>query len=75
MHLTIFKTSVATQKEAGQLQAILNALPVVNEHNFDLDDCDNILRIIYTEHQPQLICEVLQNQGFNCEPMESFLYD
>lgn len=74
MHLTIFKTSVATKQQAGELQPILNSLPLVTEHNFDLDDSDNILRIVSSVLQPQMICEVLQKAGFKCEPLESFLY-
>ncbi|MCX2477458.1 hypothetical protein OQY15_00045 [Pedobacter sp. MC2016-15] len=74
MHLIIFKTSVATKKEAQQLQPLLNNMPLIKEHNFDLDDCDNILRVVSTHLQPELICELLDTQGFNCEALESFIY-
>jgi cell fate (sporulation/competence/biofilm development) regulator YmcA (YheA/YmcA/DUF963 family) len=74
MHLTIFKTSVATQKQALQLQPFLNGLPLIREYNFDLDDCDRILRVVSTDLQPELICELLDTQGFNCEALESFIY-
>jgi cell fate (sporulation/competence/biofilm development) regulator YmcA (YheA/YmcA/DUF963 family) len=75
MHLIIFKTSVATQKQVGKLQSLLNALPLITECNFDLDDCDNILRVISTDLQPQVICQLLRTEGFGCETMESFIYD
>ena len=74
MHLTIYKTSVATNKQVQQIKTLLNNLPVVTQWNFDLDDCDNILRIISKELQPQVICQLLQTEGFNCEPLESFIY-
>lgn len=74
MHLIIFKTSVETQKQVGKLQVLLNKLPVITACNFDLDDCDSILRIVSTELQPQVICRLLETEGFNCEPMESFIY-
>lgn len=74
MHLTIYKTSVATQKQVQQLQAQINKLPLITHCNFDLDDCDRILRIISKDLQPQLICQLLHNKGFNCETMESFIY-
>jgi len=74
MHLIIFKTSVATQQQALELQPLLNGLPLITEHNFDLDDCDNILRVVSTDLKPEVICELLDNQGFNCEALESFIY-
>lgn len=74
MHLIIFKTSVVTQTQVLQLKPILNALPLIAEHNFDLDDCDNILRIVSTELQPQVICELLYTEGYSCEPLEHFIY-
>ena len=74
MHLIIFKTSVATREQALKLQPLLNKMPLITEHNFDLDDCDCILRIVSTELRPQAICELLNKQGFNCEALESFIY-
>jgi len=74
MHLTVFKTNVVTLQQAGNLQPMISALPPITHCNFDLDDCDNILRIISTDLEPQLVCDLLQQQGFNCEPMESFIY-
>jgi len=74
MHLIIFKTSVSSQKEAGELQPLLTALPLIIQHNFDLDDCDNILRIVSTDLNPHVICNLLQTEGFSCETMESFVY-
>jgi hypothetical protein len=74
MHLIIFKTTVATQKQALQLQPLLDELSVIRSHNFDLEDCDRILRVVSTDLQPELICELLDNQGFKCEALESFIY-
>lgn len=74
MHLIIFKTSVTTKEQAGKIQPLLNALPLITQCNFDLDDCDNILRIVSRDDEPQVICQLLQGEGFHCEPMESFVY-
>jgi len=74
MHLIIFKTSVETQGQARKLQKLLNVLPLIIQCNFDLDDCDSILRIVSKDLQPQIICELLNTQGFHCEAMESFIY-
>ncbi|CAM4419020.1 hypothetical protein SAMN06265348_12218 [Pedobacter westerhofensis] len=74
MHLIIFKTSVVTQKQVLQLKPLLKALPLIAEHNFDLDDCDNILRIVSTELKPHIICDLLNTEGYSCEPLEHFIY-
>lgn len=74
MYLIIFKTSVATQKQVQQLLSLLSKLPLITQCNFDLDDCDNILRIVSTDLQSQTICQLLHTEGFSCEPMESFIY-
>lgn len=74
MHITIFKTSVSTEKQARKLQPLLSAMPLITQCNFDLEDCDSILRIVSTDLQPQLICELLNTEGFHCEAMESFVY-
>lgn len=75
MHLIIFKTSVATQKQVMKLHPLLSTLPLITQYNFDLDDCDNILRIVSTDLQPQVICQLLLTEGFHCEPLESFIYN
>jgi len=75
MHLIIFKTSVDTPIQAGRLKPLLNAMPPITECSFDLEDCDRILRIVTKDLQPQVICQLLETQGFNCEPMETFVYD
>ncbi|WP_158799211.1 hypothetical protein [Pedobacter sp. L105] len=74
LHLIIFKTNVATQKQVQRLKAILLELPLITQCNFDLDDCDSILRIVSLDLQPQTICQLLYIEGFNCETMESFIY-
>lgn len=74
MHLIIFKTSVATQRQVSRVQPLLTSLPYITQWNFDLEDCDNILRVVTREHEPQRICELLHTEGFSCEAMESFIY-
>lgn len=74
MHIIIFKTNVGTKKQVGKLQLLLNELPLITQCNFDLDDCDSILRIVSKDLQPQIICQLLNREGFHCETMESFIY-
>jgi len=73
MHIIIFKTSVITQGQVARLQPLITSLTIVSQCNFDLEDCDHILRVVSTDLQPQLVCRLLQTEGFCCETMESFV--
>jgi hypothetical protein len=74
MYLTVFKTSVNTHEQSIRMQLLLKGLPSTTECNFDLDDIDNILRLISTDLQPQRVCKLLQREGYHCETMETFNY-
>ncbi|WP_347374088.1 hypothetical protein [Aequorivita sp. Q41] len=63
----VFKTSVTKNYEIKQLQPLLNKLTYKNDSwNFDLEDCDNILRVETQFLEPIAITTTLQNQGFYC---------
>jgi hypothetical protein len=67
----VFKTSVMGNKEVKQLRPLLNKLTYKNgTWNFDLEDCDNILRVETQLLKPQNIATTLQNQGFYCEELQ-----
>lgn len=65
----VFKTSVRTQKIISQLIPELNRLLPHTKWNFDLEDCDNILRVENTAVVPEIIITFLQNKGFHCEEL------
>lgn len=76
MHLIIFKTSVAKKRQARKLLPLLEGMPLVAECNFDLDDCDKILRVVSSKDlHPKIICQVLNTEGFMCETLGSFAYN
>lgn len=63
----IFKTNVERESQAAQLNEVLTLHFPGNKINFDLEDCDKILRIegsfIDTDH----VLHIVQNQGFICD--------
>ncbi|MGD1894943.1 MAG: hypothetical protein ACFB15_30645 [Cyclobacteriaceae bacterium] len=66
----VFRTSVTHQKEVNYLRPLLNALvDCKGRWNFDLDDCDNTLRVEAKEPHPEIISSALQAQGFLCEEL------
>src|SRR5690606_5260149 len=66
----VFKTSVSANEEVKQLRPLLNKLIRQNGNwNFDLEDCDNILRVETQLLKAENISTTLHNQGFYCEEL------
>lgn len=66
--ISVFRTSVLTGKDIDQLRPHLDKLPQ-NKWNFDLEDCDKILRIDSEREISQAIIRLLQEKGYNCEEL------
>ncbi|WP_437394930.1 hypothetical protein [Flagellimonas lutimaris] len=70
MTVHVFKTSVKRKGEVKKLQPSLNKLIDNNGcWNFDLEDCDNILRVETQSLIAPKISSLLKNQGFHCEEL------
>lgn len=69
MDVLIFKTSVTNAVQAGRVKPLLSALADVKQYNFDLEDCDKILRIVSSRIEPQTISYLLNVAGFTCEEL------
>ncbi|CAD0003968.1 hypothetical protein [Flavobacterium salmonis] len=65
----VFITSVKTEQEVGQLKPHLNDLLKQAKWNFDLEDCDKILRIDIETEITQSIINLLKDKGFYCEEL------
>ncbi len=63
----IFKTSIESREQSETVkQDLLNLFPTA-KINFDLDDCDRILRIEDHEIFPQVVLNLLSHKGFQIE--------
>ena len=63
----VFKTSVDSTSKLESATALLNELPTNIQWNFDLEDCDNILRI---ESDIEITELILNNGIFDCVELE-----
>ena len=63
----VFKTNVQEITTAGELVDALSRLIPDSRINFDLDDCDRILRICSEFLDPKLIMDTMNAHGFECE--------
>jgi len=70
MEILVFKTNVSNRKKVRELAPLLSAFPTISQWNFDLDDCDKILRIEATEINPALVESLLLSAGFQCRELD-----
>lgn len=62
----VFKTNVQSNSQIKSLKPILDRLLEGCKWNFDLEDCDNILRIESKYDLVNNVVNVLKNQNFEC---------
>lgn len=67
--ILIFKTNVTCQKQVEQLQALLHENWAISKWNFDLEDCDKILRIEASAEISEEIIKLLHSKGFDCQEL------
>ena len=66
----VFKTSVKSKKHIRRLSPLLNNLLQQAKWNFDLEDCDKILRIESKENIVLKTIALLSIHKFYCEELE-----
>ena len=69
MNIYVFKTSIKPE-DIRAVNAILRTLIPHCKWNYDLEDCDNILRIESHKNIAELITFHLELDGFNCQELE-----
>ena len=70
MDILIFTTNVEKPEQVSEVHPLLTSVEAISQWNFDLEDCDNILRIEATNISPRYIENLLQDAGFNCTELE-----
>ncbi|PSR52284.1 hypothetical protein AHMF7605_01480 [Adhaeribacter arboris] len=68
--ILVFKTSISTKKKAKRVKPYLDKLLSGEKWNFDLEDCDNILRIDSKGDVSKLVVGELNNLGYECVELE-----
>jgi hypothetical protein len=66
MDILVFVTNVADVQAVNKVQHLLTAMPAIEDWNFDLDDCDHILRVVSNELCPRKVEALLQTAGYDC---------
>jgi hypothetical protein len=67
----VFKTSVKSKSQVKKLKPHINKVLPSERWNFDLEDCDKILRINSEDDNIGLrIVDLLKGHRFDCEELE-----
>jgi hypothetical protein len=66
----VFKTNVQKVSQAKKLVALLLQNFPGNKINFDLKDCDKILRIEGDSFLPEKVILLVKENGFTCKVLE-----
>ena len=66
----VFKTSVKNKIQVEKLKPHINAILSNGKWNFDLEDCDRILRIDSEENVILRIKDLLTDHHYYCEELE-----
>ena len=65
----VFKTSVTTKEDILKIKQALDELLLPGTWNFDLDDCDNILRVDSDAARANLVIKFMKEKNFECEEL------
>jgi hypothetical protein len=70
MEILVFKTNVTSKKKANKVGSLLAAVKTIKQWNFDLEDCDKVLRVVAIGLNPGFVESLLDNAGFNCQVLD-----
>jgi hypothetical protein len=70
MDVLVFSTSVSDNRQINKVSPLLTAIKAIKDWNFDLEDCDHVLRVVANNISPRYIESVIQTAGFNCVELE-----
>lgn len=68
--ISIFKTSVNSERKTHLLKVYLDSVKAIRQWNFDFEDRDNILRIDSNGHVSVIVIGILNRQGFDCVELD-----
>ncbi|MEO6851183.1 MAG: hypothetical protein ABI203_03990 [Mucilaginibacter sp.] len=70
MEILVFKTDVTSKRKVSKVSTLLTSFPSIQQWNFDLEDCDKILRIVASDLNPGSVELLLNAAGFNCKVLD-----
>lgn len=69
--ILVFKTSVENEAEVNKVAPVLDRLLAgEGSWNFDLEDCDRILRVVTKQRKVEEITLAVERSGYYCQELE-----
>lgn len=70
MQILIFKTNLTDVKRINDIESTLDVHPDIFRWNVDLNDNDNILRVMANDIAGEEVENMLLNAGYYCEELK-----
>jgi hypothetical protein len=70
MQILVFKTNLTNFKRIGDVEPLLDVHPHIVQWNVDLNDCDNVLRIVSNHIAAAEVENMLLGAGYYCEELQ-----
>lgn len=68
--IEVFKTDVKKKTQSNKLLGVLAEVFPAFKMNFDLSDCDKVLRVEGDNIEKPIIMKLIRECGFNCELLD-----
>lgn len=68
--ISIFKTNISTKGKAKYATPTIDKITEIQNWNFDIEDCDHILRIESENSISNKVIQELKKLGFKCIELE-----
>ncbi len=69
MEVLVFKTNLTDVNSIAAVEEHLNIHPHIHQWNVDVQDCDNVLRIVSKGIEAHEVKRIVTGEGFYCEEL------
>jgi hypothetical protein len=69
MGVYVFKTDINSASLIESVKPLLNSYQYISDWSIDIEDIDNVLRIISVELLENEIIQIIKSKGFICEAL------
>jgi len=70
MQILVFKTNLTDTGRVHEIEPVLDVHPHIYQWNVDLNDSDNILRVVSRDIEAREVEALVQGAGFWCEELD-----
>lgn len=70
MQILVFKTNLTDTNRISDVESSLDIHPGIYQWNVDLNDSDNVLRIVSKNIEAKEVENIVLNAGYYCEELE-----